>query len=248
MWYVLCAGVGVAVVLLIVHALLQKQIGLGNAIFALLILMAIVITPRFQSSFHNQQELRAKRSLSPEAVEKLPVPEQIAARREAWKSQLDDEGNVVPAEDGSRIDTDVHFDSLGGIIRHVPRGIVVGFFAPFPNMWWRQGYQVGYGGRILSGFETILTYVIECLALFGLWRARRDLSIWFLALFIALGVVGLGLVVSNVGALYRLRYPFWVLLVIVGAGGATFLIRKTSYGQSHGSVEQILQAPGNNSV
>jgi len=240
MWYVLCAGVGAAVVLLIVHAVLQKHIGLGKTIFALLILMAIVITPRFQSSFHNQQELRAKQSLSPEAVEKLPVQEQIAARREAWKFQLDDQGNVVPAEDGSRIDSDVHFDSLGGIIRHVPRGIVVGFFAPFPNMWWRPGYQVGYGGRILSGFETILTYVIECLALFGLWRARKDLSIWFLTFFIALGVVGLGLVVNNIGALYRLRYPFWVLLVIVGAGGATFLVRKTSYGQSHGAVEQIL--------
>ena len=35
--------------------------------------------------------------------------------------------------------------------------------------------------------------------------------------------VGLGLVVRNVGTLYRLRYPFWVLLAILGAGGAAHL-------------------------
>ena len=38
-----------------------------------------------------------------------------------------------------------------------------------------------------------------------------------------LGAIALGLVVSNMGAMYRLRYPFWVLMVILGAGGIGFL-------------------------
>ena len=80
-------------------------------------------------------------------------------------------------------------------------------------------------GRRLAGFETLLSYVIECLALFGLWRARRNLSAWLLFLVITLGAMSLGLVVGNIGALYRLRYPFWVLLVVVGASGADCLIR-----------------------
>ena len=102
---------------------------------------------------------------------------------------------------------------------------MVGFFAPFPNMWLRAGKQVGYTGRVISGFETLLTYMIESIALIGLWSARRNLSAWFLVIVIALGALALGLVVNNMGAMYRLRYPFWVLMVILGAGGITFLFR-----------------------
>src|SRR6266403_4073352 len=93
-------------------------------------------------------------------------------------------------------------------------------------MWFDVGKQVGGSGRRLSGFETLVSYMIEFLALFGLWRARGDLSAWFLFLVITLGAVALGLVVGNVGALYRLRYPFWALLIIFGAGGVDYLFRR----------------------
>ena len=61
--------------------------------------------------------------------------------------------------------------------------------------------------------------MLECLTLIGLWRGRRNLLGWFLFGFLASGIVALGLVVNNVGALYRLRYPFWTLMVILAAGG-----------------------------
>ena len=61
--------------------------------------------------------------------------------------------------------------------------------------------------------------MLECLVLIGLWRGRRNLSGWFIFGFLTLGIVALGLVVDNVGALYRLRYPFWTLMVILAAGG-----------------------------
>jgi hypothetical protein len=41
-----------------------------------------------------------------------------------------------------------------------------------------------------------------------------------------LGMVALGLVVANLGTLYRMRYPFWILLVIMGAGSLVHLYRK----------------------
>jgi phosphoglycerol transferase MdoB-like AlkP superfamily enzyme len=56
-----------------------------------------------------------------------------------------------------------------------------------------------------------------------LWRARRELSAWFLVVFIGTGILALGLAVNNVGALYRFRYPFWILMVILGAGGIDLL-------------------------
>jgi hypothetical protein len=46
--------------------------------------------------------------------------------------------------------------------------------------------------------------------------------------FTALGIVALGLVVNNVGALYRLRYPFWTLMVILAAGGLELVCTRLS--------------------
>jgi hypothetical protein len=35
-----------------------------------------------------------------------------------------------------------------------------------------------------------------------------------------IGAISLGLVVTNIGALYRLRYAFWILMLPLGAEGA----------------------------
>jgi Dolichyl-phosphate-mannose-protein mannosyltransferase len=217
MWYLLMAAVGGGTVFLLFRALRARHVAAGTALFALLIIAAMVVTPRFQPYFHNQQDPRIASALTGD-VDSLPIQEQILARRAGFRIKME-EGKVVPATDGSKIDRDVKLNSGGAIIRHVPRAIMVGFFAPFPNMWWQTGKQVGASGRLISGFETLLTYMLECLTLIGLWRGRRNISAWFLFGFVALGIVALGLVVDNVGALYRLRYPFWTLMVILAAGG-----------------------------
>ena len=217
MWYLLMAAVGAATVLWLYRAVRTRQVAAGTAIFALLIIAAMIVTPRFQPYFHNQQDPRIAVTLTQD-VDALPIQEQIIARRAGFRTRLKD-GKVVPATDGSKIDTDVKLNSGAAIIRHLPRALMVGFFAPFPNMWWQTGTQVGANGRLISGFETLLTYMLECLVLIGLWRSRRNLSGWFLFGFLTLGIVALGLVVDNVGALYRLRYPFWTLMVILAAGG-----------------------------
>jgi hypothetical protein len=158
--------------------------------------------------------------LLPEEIQQLPVEGQIARRREGFGLQVGPNGESVPSEAGSDIDKGIRFSSVGDIVRYLPRAVMVGFLAPFPNMWLAAGKQIGSSGRLLSGFETVLTYVIECFALIGLWRRRDLLTSWFLFLTATLGAVALGLIVNNMGALYRLRYPFWILLVVLGAGGA----------------------------
>lgn len=127
--------------------------------------------------------------------------------------------NAYP-ESGSNIDSDVQLRSPGDIVRYLPRAAAIGFFAPFPNMWLVAGRQVGSGARLLSGLETIAMLVVEGLALIGLWRGRRRFLVWWLGLVAAMGIVSLGLVVVNVGALYRLRYVFLILVIILAAGGA----------------------------
>ena len=79
-------------------------------------------------------------------------------------------------------------------------------------------------GRILSGAEMLAAYILEILALFGVWRARRRLSTWFLFGIILFGVTTLGLGIINLGALYRLRYGFFVLLIVLGMYGLTQIL------------------------
>jgi hypothetical protein len=119
----------------------------------------------------------------------------------------------------SSIDADVQFLTIGDVIRYVPRALVIGFFAPFPNMWFAGGGSMGFAAKLLSGVETFLMWMLEAFAVYGLWHRRRQISAWLLFLIAAMGVTVLSIVVVNLGALYRMRYAFWILLVILGAKG-----------------------------
>ena len=226
MWYLLYAVIAVAIILLLIKAVGEKRVAIGAVVIAAAMAIALIIIPRFQSSFQSQEQLTIEGPQNHAAMQELSLPQQIEARRRAFPLEIDQAGKVVEVTDGSNIDTDTRFQTVGDLVRYLPRALVVGLFAPFPNMWWKAGRQVGQGGRWLAGFETLLTYVIEGFALFGLWRGRRKFAAWFLFMFAGLGALSLGIAVNNIGALYRLRYPFWVLLVILGAGGAVGLFRQ----------------------
>jgi hypothetical protein len=124
------------------------------------------------------------------------------------------------ANSGSNLDTDVDLTSMTDVIRYLPRAAVIGFLAPFPNMWFAPVGQAARMTRMVAGFETLGMYVIEVLALLALWFKRRHLAAWLLFLAAATGVMALGLVVVNIGTLYRMRYGFWMLVIIVGMAGA----------------------------
>jgi hypothetical protein len=244
MWDMLWLIVVGAILLLLVRSVHQRRFAYGNIAFAIMILATMITTPHFQDAFHNQQVVKSPRIIVPEEIQKLSPEEQMAARRHAFKLRLDSSGEATPSEAGSDIDREVEFNGPTDIIRHIPRAMVLGFLAPFPNMWFAAGKQVGSRGRLLAGFETLVSYMIECLALFGLWRERRNLAAWFIFLVVTLGALGLGLVVANIGALYRLRYPFWALLIVCGASGATHLVRRRAMAAGAGNGLAVKESPG----
>lgn len=127
---------------------------------------------------------------------------------------------------GSNIDSDVQLNGAADLISYLPRAAEVGFFAPFPDMWLTAGRQVGSAGRLLAGLESLAMYAVEGLALVGLWRGRRRLSVWFLSLVATTSMIALGLVVVNVGTLYRLRYVFLMLFIILAAGGVAPILER----------------------
>jgi hypothetical protein len=129
-------------------------------------------------------------------------------------------------DSGSNVDADVRIESASDLLLYLPRAAEVGFFAPFPNMWLSAGRSVGTAGRLLGGVESLLMYAVEALAFVGLWRARRRLAAWLLFASAATGMVALGLVAVNVGTLYRLRYVFVMLLIVLAAEGSARFIKR----------------------
>jgi len=219
MWDVLWAIALISTCLVVIGFIRFRAVQLGSVLFLALIFAALLVTPHFQYALRDQQRVPMRRVMLPEEIQKLPLADQIARRREGFGLQVSNSGGVEASSAGSDLNNNDHFTSPKDILLYIPRAALVGFFAPFPNMWWAAGKQVGLSGRLLAGAESILTYLIEGFAVIGFWNRRKDLSLWFLSLAAAVGVVALGLIVSNMGAMYRLRYPFWILIVIVGASG-----------------------------
>ena len=120
---------------------------------------------------------------------------------------------------GSTIDAHYRITNMKSLVYYLPRATQIGFFAPFPNMWIGQGEKLGLSARLLSGIETLAMYLVYFLAVLGIWRERRGPSVWYLFIVIILGVVSMGLVVVVIGALYRMRYVYWMLMFLLGAGG-----------------------------
>jgi hypothetical protein len=210
------------IILLIVRHLREKRFFAGQIVHAVILSLAIVMIPQSQTVKSQQRrEADIGRPLLAETVAQLPVSERIEKRRQAF-------ANLKQTRTGStasNIDSDVQFDTVADLIAYLPRAAAIGFFAPFPNMWFRQGAQVGRTGRLLSGFETLITYLLEALALVGLWQARKNLAAWLLAFTTVSGLTALGLIVSNIGSLYRFRYPFLMIIIIFAAGGAGHLMQ-----------------------
>jgi hypothetical protein len=127
--------------------------------------------------------------------------------------------SAVYSDAGSGIDRDVRFKDLASLLLYLPRAFAIGCCAPFPDTWMAAGRRVGSAGRLLSGVETLVMYVFALLALAAVLRPPRRLAALLLLSITAFGVTALGLVVPNVGALYRFRYTFWALLIILAAKG-----------------------------
>jgi hypothetical protein len=123
------------------------------------------------------------------------------------------------------MDTEVQFDSAGDVVRFLPRATAIGFLAPFPNMWFEAGSN-GRVARLVTGAETLAMYALYLPALFCVWRRRRNLSMWLVFFVAALGMIALGVVVVNAGALYRIRYVCWILIVVLAAEGIVMWKRK----------------------
>jgi hypothetical protein len=128
----------------------------------------------------------------------------------------------------SNISGDVRLNTSGDVFRFLPRAAVIGFLAPFPRMWIERG-SYGLAGRLVSGAETLVMYFLYLAVGVCVWRNRRRTEMWLLFLVATLGTIALGVVVVNAGALFRLRYVFWIIFIIMAADSVVhFTVLRTS--------------------
>jgi hypothetical protein len=132
----------------------------------------------------------------------------------------------------SGVDDDVEIRSARDLIAYLPRAAALGLWAPFPPMWFQSGNLMGRAGRLVAGAEMLVMYACELLAVAALVLRPRRLPALLLVLFALSGVTILGLVVTNIGTLYRFRYSFWIVLIVTAVSGGAKLLRYIEWRRS----------------
>jgi hypothetical protein len=216
-WNLIFAQLVITFVLLSIRMFRERVFLVGNLVVLTVIFIAALMVPA------RIKVATIGRSKPPTAVFAIPSNSKPASSNGMWSRFVTQirarrDGFQVYTLRQSDIDSDVAFNDAGDIVKYLPRAAVIGFFAPFPRMWLEAGTG-GRMGRILSGLETFVMYLLYFPAAFCLWKGRRNLALWLLFLSIFIGLVALGLVVVNAGALYRFRYILWIFTILMAADG-----------------------------
>jgi hypothetical protein len=131
-------------------------------------------------------------------------------------------------EAGSNIDIDVRFHNIIDVVKYIPRAALIGFLAPFPSQWFGDATTAGRASRILAGLEMMVWYILLPGFVYFLFSGTvaPHIRIWMLVYTLTL-VVLTSLVVTNIGALYRLRYVYFLPILIGGLEGwARFYVQR----------------------
>jgi hypothetical protein len=110
----------------------------------------------------------------------------------------------------------VGFHSIKDFLLYLPRAAEIAFLSPFPTDWFKPGsLPANTVMRRVSGFEMVGVYIALALLPYAVWRWRARPDLWIILIFCSGMLLIFGLVVANVGTLYRFRYGFLMTIVAV---------------------------------
>jgi hypothetical protein len=219
MWNVILIALGITTTLLVIGMLRERRLLLANALLLVILSFTALVIPSL---------LPSVRFSGTRVVEPVIAIGFDSTQSGGWWSKLVNEVRrrrsafSIYTAQKSNIDSDVRLNSATDIISYLPRAIVVGCFAPFPRMWFEDGTS-GHAGRMLAGAETLFMYLFYVPTILCVWNNRRNLAVWLLFLITFIGMMSLGLMVVNVGAMYRFRFVFWMLVIVLGVEGLRVL-------------------------
>lgn len=131
----------------------------------------------------------------------------------------------ISIQAGSLIDTHVQPDNAVAVFTYLPRATQIALFAPFPTAWLDKISPA----RLVSVLETLVWYLIAPGVLFALVY-RRSSRLLIMLIFSTLFLCVYGFTIANIGTLYRIRYPYLFMFIIVGLiGWVEYYLRRRSY-------------------
>ena len=129
-------------------------------------------------------------------------------------------GKVANAQ--SNIDENIAPKNIIEVIQYLPRALNVALLAPFPSSWFSQLSAT----RLLASAEMLIYYLcLPGLLLLLLYNSKP--AVWLSLYFSATYLTILGFTIANVGSLYRIRYAYLFVILMLGVlGWISFLERK----------------------
>ena len=134
---------------------------------------------------------------------------------------------ITSPEAGTNIDKHIGFNSIKSIFLYLPRAAQIAFLAPFPNYWFSEGRTAATSlMRKISALEMVIAYFTLFFLFYAVWYWRKHIEIWVISIFCISSMLIYGLVVCNIGTLYRMRYPFITALMALGIAGFLVLLER----------------------
>jgi hypothetical protein len=123
------------------------------------------------------------------------------------------------------IDRHIIFESISDYIRYLPRAAQIGFLSPFPSFWIGQGsIPANTIGRMILGTLTACSYVCLFFLFLSIRQYYRNLRFWLILVFSTFGLFVFTYGYPNVGTLNRMRYGFYMMMVVAGFAFAVLKI------------------------
>lgn len=130
-------------------------------------------------------------------------------------------GRLVDA--GSTIDETISPINAWEMFAYLPRALLVGLFAPFPDAWLERPTLP----RLIGAIETLIFYLVVPGVLIMVWKMPSQ------SLFVCLAVAAIVLTVlsytsPNIGTLHRIRYGPIFVFMLIGASGWFYIFHRMS--------------------
>ncbi len=133
-------------------------------------------------------------------------------------------GRAVKAK--SLVDEHVRPNNIWSSVAYLPRAAFIALFAPFPKTWSENLSII----HLVSIGETTIWYMIVPGIFFAFWY-RRSVPLFLFLVNAIVFLTILGYTNPNIGTLYRFRYLYIFILMLVGIMGWIELIRR-KYGSA----------------
>ena len=149
--------------------------------------------------------------------------------------------NAIRDGAGSMIDAQQMPNNFYGVLKFLPTAGLHGLFAPYPPTWTSKKSAFWVVGVL----EISIWYMLSFGMFWLLWRQRDNLALWW-TVFCTFTILSTeSFLVSNLGTLHRIRYPFLFVFILLGCIGWScflklLLAKSTSSPLKRSSEPQLL--------